>query len=388
MDKYKSRLVEIGIYDLLSKWGSGDLVHVLNKRSYYHHYVSTLPLNSDYQKVKMSRLALKPESSLFLSDYGRKRMAEIGEESFNKWRDEIVEKLQSIVNEVEEIIENVSEKLIEHFKIPVKPEILAITINKYTQFLSSLDIVNQAKINKINPLIKEIIDAFVKFCTEVVGDKLVSIYIVGSCGRGEYIPGTSDINVYVITSIENCGSYSNDEVRPMNATFLGRDEFLSEKHKRDRFICWSDGILLYGEEFKFDKNDFPKPGTLLTLLLNRSFVEKLEKVKKDVALLMKPDAERLRPYCLKAVKFIMDWDFGVAMANKPFYTASRTGKLVYTKDAWPNERRTLTLEQLYKNNATITQRDFPLLIDVFFENAKPNLQKLLDVEAGTNKSSH
>ena len=76
----------------------------------------------------------------------------------------------------------------------------------------------------------------------------------------------------------------------------------------------------------------------------------------------------------------MDWDFGVAMANKPYYTASRNGKLKYTKEAWPNERRTTTLEQLYNGNATIRQKDFPLLIDVFLENAKPNYQKLLDVE--------
>ena len=220
----------------------------------------------------------------------------------------------------------------------------------------------------------------------MIGDKLVSVYLVGSSGRGEFIPGTSDINIYVITNIDNCGSYSSDDVRPMNAIFLGKNEFLSEEHKKDRFICWSDGLLLHGEEIKFDKKELPKPGSILTLLLNRNFVEKLEKIKTDVAVLKKPNAKKLRPHCLKAVKIIMDWDFGVAMANKPFYTASRTGKLSYTKGAWPNERRTLTLEQLYMNNATITQSDFPLLIDVFFENAKPNLRKLLDIEKGTKNS--
>jgi len=386
LDKYKDRLVEIGIYDLLKEWGSGNLIRVLNKRTNYHHLVSTLPLNNDYQKVKMSKLALNPVSSSSLSEFGKKRLAEIGEESYKRWRDGIVEKLQSIVDEIEENIELVSEKFILNYKIPVKPEDLAVTVNKYTQFLSSQDIVNQANLNKIDPLIKEIIDAFVKFCIEVIGDKLVSVYLVGSSGRGEFIPGTSDINIYVITNIDNCGSYSSDDVRPMNAIFLGKNEFLSEEHKKDRFICWSDGLLLHGEEIKFDKKELPKPGSILTLLLNRNFVEKLEKIKTDVAVLKKPNAKKLRPHCLKAVKIIMDWDFGVAMANKPFYTASRTGKLSYTKGAWPNERRTLTLEQLYMNNATITQSDFPLLIDVFFENAKPNLRKLLDIEKGTKNS--
>ena len=103
--------------------------------------------------------------------------------------------------------------------------------------------------------------------------------------------------------------------------------------------------------------------------------------------LNKPDAKTLRPYSLKAVKIVMDFDFGVAMANKPFYTASRAGKIKYTKEAWPNERRTITLEQLYKDNASIRQKDFSMLIDVFLENAKPNYQKLLDVEAEIIKES-
>lgn len=387
MDKNEAELKKIGIFDLLSQWGSGNIATALNKRTNHHHFVSTLRLNEDFQKIKMSRLMLNPLTSNQLSEYGKKRMAEIGEESFKKWREELVVKLQGTLGEIEQNIDEIVEKLITHFKVPVKPEESAEIVNKYTEFLSSMDITNQANIAKIDPTIKEIIDEFVKFCKENIKEKLVSVYLVGSCGRGEFIPGSSDINLYVITNTGKYGSYSNDTVKPMNVTFLSKEEFLSEEHKKDRFICWSDGILLHGEEIKFDKKEFPKPGTLLTLLLNKGFIEKLEQIKKEVAALSNPNADTLRPYCLKAVKIVMDWDFGVAMANKPYYTASRMGKITYTKEAWPNERRTITLEQLYKDNATIRQEDFPLLIDVFFENAKPNYQKLLDVEAEIIKDS-
>lgn len=385
IDKNADELKKAGIFYLLLQWGTGNFAKTLDKRTNHHHFVSTLRLNDDFQKVKMSRLMLNPLTSNQLNEYGKKRMAEIGEESFAKWRNELVEKLQSILTEIELNIEQVSEKLIEHFKIPTKPEELAPIANKYTQYLSSMDIENQANISKIDPVIKEIVDEFIKFCQTKIDDKLVSIYLVGSCGRGEFILGSSDINLYVITNTGKYGTYPNDSVKPMNVTFLSKEEFLSEEHKKEQFICWSDGILLHGEDIKFDKKDFPKPGTFLTLLLNRGFIEKLEQIKDEVAALTNPSAKILRSYCLKAVKIIMDWDFGVAMANKPFYTASRNAKLTYTKEAWPNERRTITLEQLYKDNATIKQEDFPLLIDVFFENAKPNYQKLLDVETNIIK---
>lgn len=381
MKRNENQLKEIGIYDLLAQWGTGNLAVALDKRTNHHHFVSTLRLNEDFQKIKMSRLMLNPLKPVLLSEYGLKKITEIGEESFKKWREEIVRKQQNTIDEIEQNVEQVAEKLIEYFKVPVKPEELAFIANQYTEFLASFDIHNQANKIKIPTELKELIDGFVTICKEAFGNKLISVYLVGSCARGEFIPGSSDINMYFI--IENKSVYSKviDKNPLLNVVFLTRNAFLSEEHKKDRFICWSDGLLLYGEEIKFDKKEFPKPGSLLCLLLNRGFIEKLEQIKKGVAILSNPEAKVLRQYCLKTVKIVMDFDFGVAMANKPFYTASRNGKLKYTKEAWPNERRTIILEQLYKDNATIRKEDFPMLIDVFLENAKPNYQRLLDVES-------
>jgi hypothetical protein len=161
---------------------------------------------------------------------------------------------------------------------------------------------------------------------------------------------------------------------------MTRSTFLSEAHKKERFICWSDGVLLFGEDIRFDKKDFPRPGTLLCLLLNSGFIEELEKIKTDVAALTKPTPAILRQYSLKAVKIMLDFDFGVAMANKPFYTASRSEKIKYTKESWPNERRTTTFEQIYYKGI-IKQEDFPMVIDTFLENARKNYDKMLEIEA-------
>lgn len=373
-------LRKIGVYDLFSQWNLGSLAVVLRKRTQYHHFVSTLKLNSDYQKITMSRLMLNPLTPNQLSEYGKKRMTEIGEEAFTRWRSEIVSKQENTIKVVKQNIEDVCSKLIPYFKVPVDLKEVALIVNQYTEFLASMDIKNEASINKIPPYMKPLIDGAVEIAKNEFGDKLNSIYLVGSCARNEFIPGSSDINMYFIFNDESNFAFSRDELPLLSAVLMSKRAFLSEDHKKDRFICWSDGVLLYGEKIKFNEREFPKPGTLLSLLLNRGFIEKLEKIKAEVVNLKNPDAETLRPYCLKAVKIVMDWDFGVAMANKPLYTASRNDKLKYTKEAWPNERRTITLEQLYKGNATIKQSDFPLLIDVFMENAKPNYQKLLNVE--------
>lgn len=381
MDKNEAELKKIDVFELLSQWGSGNLAVALSKRTHHHHFVSTLHLNDDFQKIKMSRLMLNPVQPVLLSEFGRKKMTEIGEESFKKWREEIVQKQQNTIDEIEQNIEQVAEKLITHFKIPATPEEAASIVNGYTEFLSSFDIENQTSASKIPEDLKKFIDEMVTLGKKMFGEKLNSVYLVGSCARGEFIPGSSDINMYFILDEEGTDSIFRDHHPLMNITILTKNAFMLDQHKKDRFICWSDGILLHGEGIKFDKKEFPKPGTLLCLLLNRGFIEKLEAIKYEVAALDNPSAKTLRPYTLKATKIVMDFDFGVAMANKPFYTASRIGKINYTKEAWPNERRTITLEQLYKDNASIRQADFAMLVDVFLENARPNYQKLLDVEA-------
>lgn len=200
-----------------------------------------------------------------------------------------------------------------------------------------------------------------------------------------FISDSSDINLYFIVDADTNTNLS--KTNPLlTLVFLSKKQFLSDAHKKDRFICWSDGVLIHGEGYKMDKKDFPKPGTLLCLLLNRGFVEKLEKIRAEVTALKNPDKITLRQYSVKMVKIMLDFDFGVAMSNKPFYTASRKGKITYTKESWPNERRTNTFEQIYYKGI-IRQADFPMVIDTFLENAKKNYQKLLEVEAEITKEN-
>jgi predicted nucleotidyltransferase len=382
--QFESKLKEIDIFDQLEAWdqeSSTGIAVALKKRLQHHHFVSNLQLNSDFQKIRMSKTMLSPSSVTRLTEYGKVRMKQIGEESYLKWKTEIVKKQQETLGLIVNNINEVSGKLIKHFKIPIEPEKQAEVINKYLEVQKRFDIDNKTDITKVTPEIKEVIDEFLKFNQEFLKEKLVSIYLVGSAPRGEFTPGSSDLNLIIIVDFDTFGLLPKKLNPIIDVHFFGEKEFLSEKNKKWRFICWSDGLSIYGKRYSFDKKEFPKPGTLLTLLLNRGVIEELEELKSQVTKLKDPSKRLLRYYSLKAVKTMLDFGFGVAMANKPKYTSSRKERIQYIKEMFPSaQRQTITFEAIYYKGI-IRQQDFSMVIDTFLENAKKNYKKLADVEA-------
>lgn len=382
--QFEKELKEIEIFDRLHEWdqeSSTGIAVALKKRLQHHHFVSNLQLNSDFQKIRMSKTMLSPSSVTKLSEYGKVRMKQIGEESYLKWKTEIVKKQQETLDLIIDNVNEVSNKLISYFKIPIEPEKQAEVINKYLEVQKRFDIENKTNITNVTPEIKEIIDEFVKFNQEFFKDKLLSIYFVGSGPRGEFVPGSSDLNLIIIVDFDTYGLLPKKLNPIIDVRFFGEKEFLSEENKKWRFICWADGISIYGKQYSFDSKEFPKPGTLLTLLLNRGVIEELEKLKSEVAKLKDPSKRQLRSYSLKAVKMMLDFGFGVAMANKPKYTSNRKERIQYIKEMFPSaQRQTITFEAIYYKGI-IRQQDFPMVIDTFLENAKKNYKKLTDVEA-------
>ena len=381
---YEQTLKKIGIHELLKKWQqkeAGPIGVILCRRTQHHHTLSRLELNSDFQNVQMSKTMLGPLSVNTLTDCGKQRLVELGEQSFKKMKADITAKQQKAVQEMEGSLDAIAEKLIAYYGIPIDSSEWSKIGQKYMDFLASLEIANEASRDKISPPIMPLISDLVSSIQKL--SETVSIYLVGSSCRDDFMAGTSDINVYIITK----GLTEPLDIKfPLTVTLLSEEDFLSEKHKRDRFICWSDGVLLSGKQFDFKAGDFPKPGALLCSLLNHGFIEQLEALKVEISALKNPSISQLRTYSLAISKIMMDYDFGVAMSNKPYYTASRKKKIAYTKEIFPKERRSLMLEQVY-NGGIIKHADFPMLIDTFLENAKMTYQKILAVEEKALRSS-
>jgi predicted nucleotidyltransferase len=380
LKRHEPLLKEIGIYELLEEWGESSNLPIsitLKKRTQHHHLLSRLQLNKEFQDVKMSKIMLGPENYDRLYDYGKKRMQKLGEESFKKFRDDIIAKQSTTTTAIENNLEEISKKLIEYFKIPIKLEELAKIANAYNDFLGSFKIKNETDKSKIIGSVKAMVDGMVNIAKEhFKEEKIVSIYLVGSCARGEFLPKVSDINLIIITNEVTRPIFKTKEF--IEAIFISEKDFLSEEYKKIRFICWSDGILLEGKEFSFSEKDFPRPGIFLCLLLNRDFIEKLKTLKEEISLLKNPSVDMLRDYSLKVVKIMMDFDFGVAMSNKPFYTASRKKKISYTKEVFPEQLRPITLEQIYYEGV-VKQTDFPILIDTYLESMESKYEKLINI---------
>lgn len=380
--KQKEELFKkIGIYEEVKKWDedSGSIFgQVLKKRSLHHHYLGRLQLNFDFQRIKMSRTMLEPGSLSYLNDYGRKKMEEIREQSFEKFKSDILSKQHNTIIEIEANVEKIANRIANYYKVPTSQTELAKMSADYNRYLSSLKIKNNANIKNIKGPIGEMIRSSVVIAKKLFGDLLVSIYLVGSCGRGEFIPLVSDVNFIFVLKTGSTKKYHFRS--PVNSVFLSEEEFLSDQYRKERFICWSDGVCVFGKEFKFKAGDFPKPGTLLATLLNRDFLDNLETLKEDISQNTKITNLQLRAYCVKFAKIMMDFDFAIAMSNKPFYSSSRRMKMDYIKENSPLTTRSSIIEQIYWGKILIKPDNLITLIDTYKECSEANYQKMLDVE--------
>ena len=380
ISKHSEVVDKIGIKALIEQWGQDTSVIgiVLRRRTQHHHFQSKLQSDKNFMDTKTSKFVLSNIERL--TDYGKQRMSELETDAYAKYRDNIVDKQALTLANIESNLEQLADNLLKHYSLPTEDEQKVQIVNDYTAFLSSLDIKNDANISKLQPEIKILFGESLK-AIKKDAPAFKSIYLTGSVGRGEFIVGSSDLNLYMITEGQ---TLEFDSELPFTLHVISEEDFLSDKHQKDRFIIWSDGVLLEGHEYKFKTDDFPKPGTLLALLLNKGYAEKLKKFKDEVIKLVNPTNVELRLYALKIAKIEMDYDFGVAMSNKPFYSASRKAKIAHVKQVFPGHTRTNILEQIY-DGANVKHEDFVVLIDAFLESAKSTYPKMLAVKESIDK---
>lgn len=378
--KHGELLKQAGIDNLLDVWQENDqpIGVALRKRTQHHHFLSRLQLTENYQNLRMARTMLQPTTVEHLSDYGKKRMSELGEESLKKYKEDIVAKIQDLIVKIEVSLNAVAEKLIAHYKVPTDPAELAKIGVKYMDFLGSLEIKNETDVRKLQPEVKDQVVNTMSGMLRDMGDRVKSVYLVGSAARGEFIPGTSDLNMYIITD-----SYTrifDENGLPVTLHVLSEKELYSDKHKKDRFILWSDGALMHGKKQEFSSKEFPKPGTMLTMLLNRGAIEKMETLQRQIGALENPDGVTLRLYSLRVARIMMDYVFGVAMSNKPFYSASRKKKIAHIKEAFPTDRQILIVEQVYYGGR-IKHDDLKMLVEAGLNGMRRTFPQMEAIEA-------
>lgn len=381
---YKETLENIGIFSLLYEWdqnsSNSGIAVCLSKRTHHHHFISNLRYNKDFQKIQLSKTMLAPKSISSLSEYGKSEMKKLGEKAYKKWRTEITAKQIDTLELVKKNINSIALKLIDYYKVPVDKDEQVKIMNKYIEVQQNFKIENKTSTKKIPVDFKKDIKTLISRIRQSPNCDLISVYLVGSLPRGEFMSGCSDINLIILTDHNKYTGYTNDINPLFNIKFFSKKEFISKQMKKFRFICKYDGVLFDGEPIEINNEKFPKPGLLLALLLNKGFIEELESIKKYITELHNPNKDILRFNSLKAVRIMLDFNFGAAITNKPYYTGSRAERMQYIKEIFPKLlRQTLVFEDIYYSGI-IRQQDFQMVIDTFLENAKRNYKKMIKVE--------
>lgn len=375
--KHKKTLERYGLLDLVAAWNqenSGSIGTSLRKRTQHHHNKSRLQLNEDFQNIKMAKTMLSPEPSKSFNQTGIDYLSNIKSSSAKKLKEELLKHQNTTYKAITENIEELSEKLVSALDLPTDDKRRVEIMTEYMEYLDQLKIENRASKEKISDHVKQILE-LIKNMFDESGGQIKAIYGVGSVFRDEFIPGKSDLNLIVVTKGY---SKSFDTEIPATLEVISEDDFKSASRKKERFICWSDGVCLHGEEFDFDKNGFPKPGTELCVLLNDGFIERLEGIKNQVMVNKDLTGLDLRLLSLKAAKIMLDYSFGVAMSNQPYYSSSRADKISHIRKVFPSLPITETIVKVYEG-AIVSPEDLTKLIEVYLEQARKNYEKQIKV---------
>jgi len=133
---------------------------------------------------------------------------------------------------------------------------------------------------------------FVKYLSEELGEYIKAIYVAGSYARGDFVPGKSDIDIYVVLNkrdqnIENkiieiakgIEEKYLKEVKyyhwtPFSAAITDMEEIKSGKSWLgvgwEYYIFIREGKLLYGEDIR---DTIPKPSNEAIITLAKDFIE-------------------------------------------------------------------------------------------------------------------
>lgn len=323
-----------GLASLIEEWDEGlkkgIIANALAKRTQYHHKKNPLSSTESYSKANSLRSLLEPKVSSSLSEYGKKHLAEKVEENILIWQNDGSKRMKEILDSIITNLENVSKCLVKYYKFP--------------SFLNSASLINwnlalwdKLKIKKspyteesISKKYKGVVDATRQALVTFYGDNLVSIYLVGSILRDDFIPNLSDINFLTVIKQGNKLEKISGKVLlysvsrllgpSINNEVITRDDFQDTEYEKIRFICKSDGILLFGEDLLKDEKD-EKICFKLAWKLNKDFKDYIVKTENRV----KNDSltGRQRSLIVRTLAKRAYWiSFSMVIGNNVLYTSN------------------------------------------------------------------
>lgn len=386
--KKQKDLRAIGIEDDIKLWEqdspTGGIAVALRKRTHHHHRVSGLRYDQDFVNLGFTDIATNPNFQQGLTDYGKEQIEKMRLESTERLFSGALSKAQSTLTAIEENVEKISGALVSHFKLPISQEEASEIITKQSEMLGSFDVVNRCSIDKVPEPHRSMLNDLLTNIQEKHKDEVVSVYLVGSLGRGEYEEGYSDINVYIILNVNDEAGQALREDFMFSLRVFSEKEFLSERSQKFRVIAKADGILLYGKDLLKDEK-LPKAGLLLALILNDDILETLDNAKKWADENPTAPQRDIAKKSRRLAKRLIDFIYGVAMSNKPQYTASRKERVERVLEEFPDKKVIDTLMGISRYGVG-EMESFNNTIEGFGPKAEMNLKKMQDVKIGIEKN--
>jgi predicted nucleotidyltransferase len=378
-------LNKIGITDQLKEWDHGTSRPIgitLDRRTNYHHRRSALHLNEALQNFDFSRIMLKQEG-VKLTDERIEEFQKMEKDSFTKWKADMIEKTSNTLIAIEENINQIAEKLISYFDIPIANEKKVDIINKHQKMYDSFKIENDTLVENLP---KKLIEGINKIINESkLKEYIETVYIVGSLPRGDFNPVWSDFNMYMILKDDAVESKTIvadklNEIPELKLEIFSVSDFKndSQKSRKARFICWADGLVIYGNDL-IGKEDFPKAGMDLAILLNYDLYEDIESYEEWVRQNQGYTEKAIGKKSKEIAKRIVDFIYGIAITNKPSYTSNRIERIKHIDKCFPDNKNSIYiyLDLLSATIGVKTMEEIGFLIDELKRNA-PKLDRIIE----------
>ena len=165
-----------------------------------------------------------------------------------------------------------------------------------------------------------------------------------------------------------------------------RAEFMSERGRRYRAIAKADGALIYGEDLLVSEK-MPKAGLMLALLLNEDVIETLDEAKKWMGENPSATPMQISRKSQRLAKRLIDFVYGVVMANKPQFTASRKERVERILEMYPDNKKIMDALVGISRYGVGEMESFKNTIEGFRPRAVQNLKKMMDVKEHIEKTS-
>ncbi len=387
--RQRQEIINMDIDSLLAVWDIDDskstsgIKVALRKRVHHQHYIDPFQLNKELLNLKFAKTMLADQSRPYLSEFGVEKITKMEQENKSKLVEDTVIKMKNTLAEVHKSLDSLSEKIIKHFNYSYAPNTMTEILNKMEQFEKSIEIINESSYEKILPKFKFLLQEYIDNIKKHYQDDLESIYIYGSTSRGEYNFAYSDFNLCFVFKDTSplIQEKLSEKAFFLNLVTLGKSEFIAStpEMRKLRFILHSDGVLIEGSDL-IGKEEFPKAGLELAYLLNFDVMDNIKDFEKWLKENPEPSKEEMGKFAKLYAKRYIDFIFGVAMSNEPYYTSSRLKRLEWIKTAFENtgQMPDMMLAILH-SKAIIEYENLVEIIEIFKEQAQKNITKMKKV---------